>query len=156
MRAELSQLATRPLILAMALGTLVNGGTFAAFTFIAPVAAITAGVAEGWVWAALVLFGLGSFLGVTSAGRLSDRRPGLVLFSGGPLLLAGWVVLAWTVSHPMALLCLVFIQGVLALGVGSTVIARVLYAASALAAAAPLAMLLSRRMLLDTTAGSHR
>lgn len=136
MRAELGQLATRPLILAMALGALVNGGTFAAFTFIAPVAAITAGVA--------------------SPGRVSDRRPGLVLFSGGPLPLAGWVVLAWTASHPMALLCLVFIQGFLILGVGSTVIARVLYAASALSAAAPLAMLLSRRMLLDTTAGSHR
>lgn len=136
MRAELGQLATRPLILAMALGALVNGGTYAAFAFIAPVAAITAGVA--------------------SPGRVSGRRPGRVLFSGGPLLLASWVVLAWTASHPMALLCLVFIQGVLAFGAGSTVIARVLYAAAALAAAALLAMVLSRCMLLETTAGSHR
>lgn len=130
LRAELRQLATPMLLLPMGIGALINGGTFAAFTFLAPVVTEAAGLAEIWVSGALVLFGIGSFLGVALAGRLSDRRPGLVLFVGGPLLLTGWVVLAAFASAPAALLVLVFVQGVLSFAVGSTVITRVLYAAS--------------------------
>lgn len=99
LRVELSQLATPRLILAMVLGALINGGTFAAFTFLAPIVTETAGLAEAWVSVALVMFGIGSFLGVTIAGRLSDQRPGLVLAVGGPLLLTGWIVLAVVASH---------------------------------------------------------
>ena len=130
LRAELRQLATPTLLLPMGIGALINAGTFAAFTFLAPVVTETAGLAEAWVSVALVAFGAGSFLGVTLAGRLSDRRPGPVLFVGGPLLLAGWIALAVLAPHPVALMILVFAQGVLSFGVGSTVIARVLYAAS--------------------------
>ncbi|MCS3844857.1 DHA1 family chloramphenicol resistance protein-like MFS transporter [Microbacterium sp. AK031] len=130
LRAELSQLATPRLILTMALGALINGGTFAAFTFLAPVVTETAGMSEEWVSLALVMFGIGSFLGVTVAGRLSDQRPGAVLAVGGPLLLSGWIVLALTASHPVALNVLVLVQGFLSFCVGSTLITRVLYAAS--------------------------
>ena len=93
---------TPRLILAMALGALINGGTFAAFTFLAPVVTEVAGLDAGWVSVALVLFGIGSFLGVTIAGRLSDRHPGLVLAVGGPLLLAGWIAMALVASHRCA------------------------------------------------------
>jgi len=130
LRAEISQLATPRLILAMALGSLINGSTFAAFTFLAPVVTEIAGMTDGWVSVALVMFGIGSFLGVTIAGRLSDRRSGVVLAVGGPLLLTGWVVLALVAWHPVALIVLVLVQGVLSFGVGSTLITQVLYAAS--------------------------
>lgn len=129
--AELRLLATPRLLLTMVVGALINGGTFAVFTFLAPVVTGVAGLSEAWVSVALVLFGAGSFLGVTVAGRLSDRRPGLVLAVGGPLLLGGWVAASVVAAHPVALLALIFAQGVLSFGVGSTVIARVLYAASA-------------------------
>ncbi|MDQ0727269.1 Cmx/CmrA family chloramphenicol efflux MFS transporter [Microbacterium sp. W4I20] len=130
LRRELRELGSSRLLLAMTLGALVNGGTFAAFTFLAPVVTDIAGLDAGWVSVALVLFGVGSFLGVTLAGRLSDRHPGLVLGIGGPLLLAGWVLTALVAAEPAALLALIFVQGVLSFGVGSTLIARVLYAAS--------------------------
>ncbi|WP_148239398.1 Cmx/CmrA family chloramphenicol efflux MFS transporter [Ruania zhangjianzhongii] len=130
LRAELSQLATPRLILAMALGALINGGTFAAFTFLAPVVTETAGLAEGWVSVVLVMFGIGSFLGVTIAGRLSDQQPGLVLAVGGPLLLTGWIMVTFAAPDPVALILLVLVQGFLSFGVGSTLITRVLYAAS--------------------------
>lgn len=130
LRQELRALTSSRLLIAMALGALVNGGTFAAFTFLAPVVTDVAHLDAGWVSVALVLFGIGSFLGVTIAGRLSDRHPGLVLGIGGPLLLAGWIATALVASHPVALLALVFLQGMLSFGVGSTLIARVLYAAS--------------------------
>lgn len=130
LRAELGRLRSPRLLLAMALGALVNGGTFAAVTYLAPVVTVTAGLADVWISVMLVMFGVGSFLGVTLAGRLSDHRPGLVLAVGGPLLPAGWIALALAAPRPGLLLGLVLVQGMLAFGVGSTLIARVLYAAS--------------------------
>jgi DHA1 family chloramphenicol resistance protein-like MFS transporter len=114
----------------MVLGALVNGGTFAAFTFLAPVVTDTAGLAEAWISVVLVVFGVGSFLGVTLAGRLSDTRAGLVLAIGSPLLLSGWIALALVASTPALLVVLVLVQGTMSFGVGSTLIAQVLYAAS--------------------------
>ncbi|GGJ41199.1 hypothetical protein GCM10010052_42880 [Paenarthrobacter histidinolovorans] len=99
-------------------------------TFLAPVVTGAAALTEEWVSVALVLYGIGSFFGVTVAGQLSDRRPAAVLAVGGPLLLTGWIVLALLASHPVALMVLVLVQGFLSFGVGSTLIARVLYAAS--------------------------
>ena len=130
LRAELAQLATPRLALAMVLAALVNAGTFAVFTFLAPIVTESAQLPEGAVPLSLVLFGIGSFLGVTVAGRLADRHAGVLLAVGGPSLLAGWVVLYVAAAQPLALLALVFAQGVLSFGVGSTLIARVLYEAS--------------------------
>ncbi|OWA11399.1 chloramphenicol efflux pump [Streptomyces sp. CS113] len=127
---ELAQLRTPRLLLVMLLGALVNAATFAGFTFLAPVVTGTAGLGELWVSVALVLFGAGSFVGVTVAGRLSDRRPAAVLAVGGPLLLAGWPALAVLADRPAALLTVVFVQGALSFALGSTLIARVLYEAA--------------------------
>ncbi len=114
----------------MLLGALVNAATFAGFTFLAPVVTDTAGLDELWVSVALMLFGAGSLVGVTVAGRLSDRRPGLVVAAGGPLLLAGWPALALLAEEPAALFPLVFAQGALSFALGSTLITRVLYEAA--------------------------
>ncbi|MGY0069578.1 Cmx/CmrA family chloramphenicol efflux MFS transporter [Streptomyces sp. QTS137] len=130
LRAELAQLTRPPLILVMLLGALVNAATFASFTFLAPVVTDTAGLGELWIPVVLVLFGAGSFAGVTVAGRLSDRRPGVVIAVGGPLLLIGWPALAVLADEPVALLILVFVQGALSFALGSTLITRVLYEAA--------------------------
>ncbi|MFD0901005.1 Cmx/CmrA family chloramphenicol efflux MFS transporter [Actinomadura sediminis] len=130
LRGELACLRRPRLVLVMGLGALVNAATFAGFTFLGPVVTGTAGLGDLWVPAALALFGAGSFAGVTVAGRLSDRRPGAVIAAGGPLLLVGWPALAVLAGHPAALLVLVFVQGALSFGVGSTLIARVLYEAA--------------------------
>ena len=131
LRTEITQLAMPRLLLVMLLGALVNAATFATFTFLAPIVTDTAGLRGLWVSVALVLFGVGSFAGVTLAGRLSDRRPHIVIAIGGPLLLLGWVALAALAARPVALLLLVFVQGTLSFAVGSTLIARVLYEAAA-------------------------
>lgn len=130
LKTELAQLRAPRLLVVMLLGALVNGGTFAAFTYLAPVVTETAGLSAAWVPAALVLFGTGSFLGVVAAGRVSDTRPRLLLGVFAPALFVGWVALAVLAAHPALLLILVFTQGILAFAVGSTLIARVLYAAS--------------------------
>ncbi|MFE5406150.1 Cmx/CmrA family chloramphenicol efflux MFS transporter [Streptomyces sp. NPDC056580] len=130
LRTELAQLRRPRLLLVMLLGALVNAATFASFTFFAPVVTGTAGLGELWVSVALVLFGGGSFVGMSAAGRLSDQRPGLVLVVGGPLLLAGWPALALLADEPVALLALVFVQGALSFALGGTLITRVLYEAA--------------------------
>ncbi|MDX3521548.1 Cmx/CmrA family chloramphenicol efflux MFS transporter [Streptomyces scabiei] len=130
LRAELAQLTRQRLILVMLLGALVNAATFASLTFLAPVVTGSAGLGELWISVALVLFGAGSFVGVTVAGRLSDRRPGPVIAVGGPLLLIGWPALAMLAHEPVALFTLVFVQGTLSFALGSTLIARVLHEAA--------------------------
>ncbi len=130
LRAELAQLVRPRLAVVMLLGALVNAATFASFTFLAPVVTGTAGLDELWVSVALVLFGVGSFLGVTVAGRSSDRHPGAVVAVGGPLLLVGWSASALLADAPVALLALLLVQGASSFAVGSTLISRVLHLAS--------------------------
>ncbi|GAA0592294.1 Cmx/CmrA family chloramphenicol efflux MFS transporter [Streptomyces crystallinus] len=130
LRVELAQLTRPRLVLLMLLGALVNAATFASLTFLAPVVTGTAGLAEIWVSVALMLFGAGSFAGVTVAGRLSDRGPGLVVAVGGPLLLIGWPALAVLAREPLALFVLVFAQGALSFALGGTLITRVLHEAA--------------------------
>lgn len=131
LRDELAQLGRKRLALAMLLAALVNAGTFSTFTFLAPIVTESAGLGRLWVSVALLLFGFGSFIGVTLAGRLSDSRPGIVIGVGGPALLAGWAALALLSSQPAAVLLLAFVQGALSFAVGATLITRVLYEASA-------------------------
>ncbi|MFI7055581.1 Cmx/CmrA family chloramphenicol efflux MFS transporter [Streptosporangium canum] len=130
LRRELAELRRPRLLLVLLLGALVNAATFGTFTFLAPIVTDVAGLDPLWVSAVLVLFGLGSFVGVTVAGRLSDQRPGAVVAVGGPLLLGGWIILGLTAFDPIALLILAFTQGALSFGLGSTLIARVLYEAA--------------------------
>ncbi|MEU9191026.1 Cmx/CmrA family chloramphenicol efflux MFS transporter [Streptomyces sp. NPDC048484] len=130
LRGELAQLVKPRLIVVMLLGALVNAATFASFTFLAPVVTGTAGLSELWISVVLVLFGVGSFAGVTVAGRLSDQHPGPVIAVAGPLLLIGWPALAVLADKPVALLALVFVQGALSFALGSTLITQVLYEAA--------------------------
>ena len=127
---ELAQLRNPRLLLTMLLGALVNAATFGAFTFLAPMITEVAGLPEVMVPVTLMIFGVGSLIGVTVAGRLADRRPWRVIIAGGPTLLVGWIVLATTAANPIALLVLALVLGALSFGVGSTLIARVLYEAA--------------------------
>lgn len=130
LRAELGELKSPRLLLVMLLAALVNAATFASFTFLAPVVTDTAGLGELWISVVLVLFGTGSFAGVTMAGRLADRHATPVVAIGGPLLVVGWLALAVLAERLAALLPLVFVQGALSFALGGTLITRVLYEAA--------------------------
>ncbi|MBY0442701.1 MAG: MFS transporter [Mycobacteriaceae bacterium] len=131
LRQELAQLQRPRLIVTLILCALINAATFGTYTFLAPLVTDVAALDSWWVSVVLALFGVGSFVGVTVAGRLSDRRPRHVIAVGGPLLLLGWVGLALMAANPVALLILSFIQGALSFALGSTVITLVLYEAIA-------------------------
>ncbi len=129
-RGEARVLGEARVVVVLVLAALVNAATFCVFTYLAPLVTEVAGLAAGWVPAVLALFGLGSFAGVSVAGRLSDTRPVALLAGGGIALLAGWALLAATAGSPAAAVLLAFVQGALAFAVGSALIARALYAAS--------------------------
>ncbi|MGW1196482.1 Cmx/CmrA family chloramphenicol efflux MFS transporter [Streptomyces sp. NPDC002536] len=129
-RRELRALRRPRLLVTLLLGALVNGATFCSFTYLAPLFTNVTGFADTWVPAMLALFGLGSFAGVTAGGRLADTRARQVLLAGGAALLVGWVVFALTAGNPVAAFVLVFVQGTLSFGVGSTLITQALYAGS--------------------------
>jgi DHA1 family chloramphenicol resistance protein-like MFS transporter len=130
-RHELRALRRPRLLVVLLLGALVNGATFCSFTFLAPVLTDVAGIGAGSVPAMLALFGGGSFLGIRLAARWSDTRPGPVVAIGGTALALGWAAVALTAGNPVAAVVLVPLLGTLAFAVGSTLIARVLYAGSA-------------------------
>nr|WP_277349170.1 MULTISPECIES: Cmx/CmrA family chloramphenicol efflux MFS transporter [unclassified Streptomyces] len=129
-RGELRVLRAPRLLRVIVLAALVNAATFGAFTYLAPVVTGTAGLSAAWVSVALVVFGAGSFAGVTVAGRFADRRARRLLAVGGPALLGGWVGLAVLAHRPTALLGLLLVQGALCFAVGGTLVARILYEAA--------------------------
>ncbi|MBQ1120525.1 Cmx/CmrA family chloramphenicol efflux MFS transporter [Streptomyces sp. B15] len=127
---ELRALRGPRLLVTLLLGALVNGATFCTFTYLAPLITDVAGFDDSWVPILLALFGLGSFLGVTAAGRVADTRPLRLLTVGGAALLAGWVLFALTAGSQLAAVALVLVQGTLSFAVGSTLISQALYAAA--------------------------
>jgi DHA1 family chloramphenicol resistance protein-like MFS transporter len=129
-RGELRALRGPRLLVTLGLGTLVNAATFCTFTYLALLATQVGGFGEAWVPVVLALFGIGSFVGVTVAGRLSDARPMLVLVPGGLALLVGWLLLSAGAGNKAVTVVLVLVQGMLSFGVGSTLITRALYAAT--------------------------
>ncbi|MEV8312609.1 Cmx/CmrA family chloramphenicol efflux MFS transporter [Streptomyces sp. NPDC059900] len=129
-RGELRSLREPRLVVTLLLGALVNGATFCTFTYLSPVITEVTGFPGNWVPALLALFGAGSFIGVTVAGRFADARPVPFLVAGAVALLAGWVLFALTAGNPVAAVVLVLVQGALSFGVGSALIAQALYAAT--------------------------
>ncbi|MFC8800997.1 MFS transporter [Promicromonospora sp. NPDC057138] len=127
--AELGTLRSPDLLRYLVLGVLVNGATFCAFTYLAPIVTDGAGLGASLVPVVLALFGLGAFAGVSAAGRLADAHGHLVLGIGAPALVAGWVLWAALVASPSAVWMLAPVLGALSFAVGGTLIARSMAAA---------------------------
>lgn len=127
--AELGTLRTPELLRHLVLAVLVNGATFCAFTFLAPIVTDSAGLDHTWVPLVLALFGLGAVGGVSAAGRLADEHGRLVLGVGTPLLVAGWALWAALTDSAAAGWLLAPVQGALSFAVGGTLIARAMAAA---------------------------
>ncbi len=113
----------RPVLLTMAL---VQGATFCTFSYLEPLLTRETGLGAGCVPVALALFGAGSFAGVTVAGRFADARPVAVVATGMTALVLGWAALALAAAHPVLVLVLIPLLGMLAFGTGTALITRVL------------------------------
>ncbi|WP_447036236.1 Cmx/CmrA family chloramphenicol efflux MFS transporter [Streptomyces sp. DSM 118878] len=127
---EVRALRSPRLRVTLLLGALVNGATFCAFTYLAPLVTEVTGLGSGWVPVVLALFGIGSFAGVSVAGRVADVRPLPLLVGGSCALLGALPLFAVTAAHPVAVVVLVPVLGALSFGVGATLISQALYAAA--------------------------
>ncbi|MER7623329.1 Cmx/CmrA family chloramphenicol efflux MFS transporter [Streptomyces sp. NPDC126503] len=125
-RRELRVLGARPVRRVLLLAALTNGATFATFAHLGLLGAEVAGLPGGAVPALLAVFGAGSFLGVTVAGRAGEevRRRGLLVPLG--LLPAAWAALAVGGARPVALFALALVLGALSFGAGSALVDRIL------------------------------
>jgi MFS transporter, DHA1 family, chloramphenicol resistance protein len=130
-RQELRALADGRLLLTLTVNALFQGATFCTFTYLAPLATHVAGFGSAWVPALLALFGAGSFVGVSIGGRIADAHPAALIATGMTSLAAGWALLALAAGNPVAVIALVFVQGMLAFGTGPALISRVLDQGSA-------------------------
>ncbi|MEV0780682.1 Cmx/CmrA family chloramphenicol efflux MFS transporter [Streptomyces sp. NPDC050433] len=124
-RDELRSLTTQRVLLTLLTMALVQGATFCAFSYLEPLATRVTGLGAGWVPALLALFGVGSLVGVTLSGRVSDARRGTFVVAGMASLILGWTALALSAVSPVAVVALVFVQGMLAFGTGSAMISQV-------------------------------
>lgn len=131
MRREWPVLRQRPVQLAVMAGVLVNAATFAGFTYLGT---ITTGIgASRWVPLVLALFGVGSFLGVTVAGRYSDRHQRRIIVAGTVVLVGVWLLAAVTADALIGVMVMSVVAGVVAFGVGSTLIATIVQTAAPVA-----------------------
>ncbi|ATY11399.1 MFS transporter [Amycolatopsis sp. AA4] len=102
-------------------GVLVNGGTFAAFTYLG-----TMTTEPAWVPVVLAAFGVGSFVGVTVAGKAGPK----ILKAGTAVLTAVWVAAFFAAQSLPGILTAALLAGATAFGVGSALIAAIVASAS--------------------------
>ncbi|RKW69496.1 Cmx/CmrA family chloramphenicol efflux MFS transporter [Galactobacter caseinivorans] len=128
--AELAVLRRGTLLFPLGLGALVNGATFCAFTYVAPVVTEAAQLPTGVVPLILAIFGVGSFAGVWAAGRFGDLHSERILVFGGMALFLGWCAFFAGAHLPAVVFSLALVQGALSFAVGSTLIATSIRAAA--------------------------
>ena len=108
---ELRVLVNARLWLAFATTALVTATILVVFSYLAPLLIETTGLASGAVPGVLALYGLGSFVGISSGGRFADALPFRTLFISitGLVVLSG--VLAMTASDPAPAITAVALLG---------------------------------------------
>ncbi|AEM87122.1 Cmx/CmrA family chloramphenicol efflux MFS transporter [Streptomyces violaceusniger] len=129
-RREARVVASRPVQWAMVLAAVVNGATFATFAYLAVIATDITHLPDAAVPALLAAFGVGAFVGVTTAGRRANGGFGRGLLLAVCALPVGWAVLAATSPYAAPLFIVTVLQGGLSFGIGSTLVTRVMRTAS--------------------------
>ncbi|MGP3944151.1 Cmx/CmrA family chloramphenicol efflux MFS transporter [Streptomyces sp. 6N106] len=129
-RREARVVASRPVQWAMVLAAVVNGATFATFAYLAVIATDITHLPDAAVPALLAAFGVGAFVGVTTAGRRADGEFGRGLLLAVCALPVGWAVLAAASPYAAPLFIVTILQGGLSFGIGSALVTRVMRTAS--------------------------
>lgn len=125
LRPELAVFTRAPLWAALATTALFQAGVFGAFSYVAPLLTEVAGLAESSVPGVLLLFGVGSFVGVTLGGRVPDRQH-LVALAGFLVVLAGVLGLLAAAAGSVLVVGVVLLLGVAAFLPAAALNARVL------------------------------
>jgi predicted MFS family arabinose efflux permease len=114
---QLSVLKKPRLLLVYAMTTLGYGGTFVAFTYLAPILQQVAGFSAGAVGLVMLVYGVSVAFGNIWGGKLADRKgPVRALQIVFALLAAVLLVLQFTAANKIAVLVTVLAWGAVAFG----------------------------------------
>ena len=117
LRQQLAVLTEPRLLLVYAMTALGYGGTFTAFTYLAPILQQVSGFAAGTVALIMLVYGVSVAVGNIWGGKLADRRgpvPALsIIFAA---LAAVLMLFTWTAGNPVAAVLTVLIWGAFAFG----------------------------------------
>jgi predicted MFS family arabinose efflux permease len=114
---QLAVLKKPRLLLVYAMTTLGYGGTFIAFTFLAPILQQVAGFSAGSVSLVMLVYGVSVAAGNIWGGKLADRKgPVRALQIVFALLAAVLLVLTFTAPHKLLVLATVLAWGAVAFG----------------------------------------
>lgn len=123
---EIRALARQPVVTSLLVIITQTIGQFAVFTYISPMLTGISGVPEAWVPLLLLLFGVGSTIGVLVGGRLADWRlmPSLIGILGAQVIV--YVLMALLLGYAVPTAILVLCWAALAFAFGSPVQTRIL------------------------------
>lgn len=131
--AEITVFRQSRLWVALATTMTFQAAVFCAFSYVAPLLTDVAGLPTSRVPLVLLVFGVGTFVGITIGGRYADRNPLLNVFVSLGSMSASLIVLAAVATSPTLVVGAVFLFGATAFSIASAINSRVF----ALATSAP-------------------
>ncbi|MEV5568519.1 Cmx/CmrA family chloramphenicol efflux MFS transporter [Spirillospora sp. NPDC052269] len=124
-REELRSMARPALWVAYGTTALSFSSMMATFGYLGPLLTGPSGLAERWVPIVLALFGVGCLIGITIGGRLADAHTFATLYIGLAGVALASAGIALSVSHPVAVIVLVFLMGVAGMATNPAVNVRI-------------------------------
>ncbi|MFC9433846.1 Cmx/CmrA family chloramphenicol efflux MFS transporter [Nocardia sp. NPDC057030] len=125
LRKELRSIADPRLWLAYGTTALSTAALMVTFAYLGALLSKTTGLADGWIPIVLVVYGLGSFLGIVVGGRTADARPIRTLYVGFTGVIITSILLALTAEHAAPVVALTFLLGAFGFGTNPTLNSRV-------------------------------
>jgi MFS transporter, DHA1 family, chloramphenicol resistance protein len=129
-RRELRAMRQPQLWIVYAATILSTAAYMISFNYLASFLTHVTGIPGVWVPAALALFGIGAFIGLSIGGRIADRRPSHALLAGALGILTSSVLLAVLAQHALAVVPLVLLLGIAGFVLNPAIYARVFTIAS--------------------------
>ncbi|RFS84786.1 MFS transporter [Actinomadura spongiicola] len=123
-RDELRAVALPRLWLLYGTTALSTSGLLVIFSYLGALLTETTGVAESWVPAVLVLYGVGALLGIVVGGRTADAHAVPTLYVGFAGLVVVSAALALTAAWAAPTVALVFLLGLVGFGTNPTLNSR--------------------------------
>lgn len=133
LRAELAVFRQSRLWAALATTMTFQAAVFCAFSYFAPLLTDVADLPSSGVPLVLLVFGVGTFIGISLGGRYADRNPLLNIFVSLVAMGVALVAIAAVATSPTLVIVAIFLFGLAAFSIASAINSRVF----ALAAEAP-------------------
>ncbi|MEU7145479.1 Cmx/CmrA family chloramphenicol efflux MFS transporter [Nocardia sp. NPDC046473] len=125
LRKELRSIANPRLWLSYGTTALSIAALMVTFAYLGALLSKTTGLTDSWIPIVLVVYGVGSFVGIVIGGRTADAHPIRTLYIGITGLIITSILLALTAAHPAPVVALTFLLGAFGFGTNPTLNSRV-------------------------------